>query len=344
MKLKHYLIASPENHYQPWILGKTAMVCFCLGIWFLRAFLPSYLNTATAAPGLDSTDLMSRINAERTQRFLPALITNSKLSAAATIKSQDMLDRDYFAHVNPDGDYVWPVIEAQGYKPYKALGENLAIDFSSAEAVVSAWMNSPGHRANILNEKFEDQGMAAVYGEYDTGHDTYTITNLFGTLMKVASSTQPGPTPTPAPTPAPTPTPQPAPTPTPSETPTPSPTQSPTPVPNPTPVAEDSFPETPITETAPTPEDSSNTIPTTTETIPLAPAAGNFVGTTSSDANDLFSLKIVLGIFAAVYTFFLVADSIIIHRAKIDRENMPSSPHALMMLLVSLVNFFTIWI
>lgn len=326
MKLKYYLIASPENHYQPWILGKTAMACFVLGIWVLRAFVPSYLPNAGAASGIDSTDLMTRINAERTQRFLPALITNSKLIAAANIKSQDMLDRSYFAHVDPDGNYVWPTIEAQGYKPYKALGENLAIDFTSADSVVTAWMNSPGHRANILNEKFEDQGMAAIYGEYEPGHYTYTITNLFGTLIK---SSTPTPTPTPTPTQSPSPT-QPTPTPAVKSgstqvTPTPTPTITPTDIPvsastdNNTPGASQTDKNSGVTQISGNPTES------------------------SSKSDGLTTLKIILGIFAAVYAVFLLIDSIIIHRAKIARENLSSSPHALMMLLVVFVNFITIW-
>ncbi|HYE22820.1 MAG TPA: CAP domain-containing protein, partial [Verrucomicrobiae bacterium] len=159
MKLKHYLIATEQNNYRPWITTPSALACFCLLTWGLRIFLPT--SFLFAAPGIDAYDVMARINTERTNRFLPALVTKQMLINAATIKSNDMLTRSYFAHVNPDGQYVWPTIEAQGYTPYKTLGENLAMDFTEAEAMVSAWMNSPTHRANIINEKFADQGLAA---------------------------------------------------------------------------------------------------------------------------------------------------------------------------------------
>lgn len=346
MKLKHYLIASPENDYQPWILSKTALACFVLSVWTLRLFMPGYI--AVGAPGLDNQDLMNRINAERTNRFIPALISNSKLSTAASIKSNDMINRDYFAHVNPDGDYVWPVIEAQGYKPYQALGENLAVDFNSAEGVVNAWMNSPGHRANILNEKFEDQGMAAVFGNFEN-HDTYLITNLFGTLIKKASPPPPAPTPAPTPAPVPAPTPTPKPTPPPAAKPTPTPTPVPAPVPTPTPAAIEPPPPTPTPVTN-EPTELPNTIPATTDstknndTTPGGMTESTSGGLDEEERAGLASLKILLGVFAGLYTLFLGIDSIIIHRARVRRENMSSSPHALMMVMIAMVNFFTLWI
>jgi hypothetical protein len=229
MKLKHYLIASEENDYRPWIMTPTAVAAFCLVVWGLRIFIPS--SFLIAAPSIDPTDVMNRINQERSQRFLPTLNINSKLNSAANIKSNDMLARSYFAHVNPDGKYVWPTVEAAGYTPYKTLGENLAMDFTEAGAMVTAWMNSPTHRANILNDKFEDQGLAAVYGLFEPDHYTIAATNIFGTLLKSNNPPPPAPKPTPAPTPTPVPTPIPTPTPSPVPTPTPEPTPTPTPTP-----------------------------------------------------------------------------------------------------------------
>ena len=216
MSLKDYFISSERNDYKPWIISPQALGIFCLVIWSLRFFVPTAV--IHAAPGLDPTDLMDRVNHERTQRFIPALNTHAALASAASGKANDMLARSYFAHVDPDGNYVWPRIQAAGYSPYVTVGENLAMDFSSASDVVSAWMNSPTHRANIVNDKFEDQGMASVYGQYEPAHDSIIVVSLFGALYKSVRAT---PTPTPAPkppllsqppqTPTPTPTPKPAP-------------------------------------------------------------------------------------------------------------------------------------
>jgi hypothetical protein len=194
MKLKYYLIASENNDYRPWVLSTQAIVVFCLIIWGIRIFTPVGITLAESI--IDTQDLMNKVNSERTQRFIPALITNSKLTTAAFGKGNDMIARSYFAHIDPDGNYVWPRIEATGYKPYVTLGENLAMDFTSAQSVIDAWMNSPTHRANIVNDKFEDQGMASVAGTYEPNHSTIMVVNLFGTLYKTS---KPSPAPSPAP-------------------------------------------------------------------------------------------------------------------------------------------------
>lgn len=190
MRLQDYLISSEYNDYKPWIITPQALAIFVIVIWSLRFIIPASLTHADA--GIDASDLMTRVNLERTQRFIPALMTNDKLTTAATGKAKDMLTRSFFAHVDPDSNYVWPRIEATGYTPYTTLGENLAMDFTSAPAVVEAWMNSPTHRANIVNEKFEDQGMASIGGSFEPNHDTVMVVNLFGTLYKTI---KPAPTP-----------------------------------------------------------------------------------------------------------------------------------------------------
>ncbi len=214
MKLKHYLIASEHNDYKPWVIRPGTLAIFCLVIWGIRFLVPT--SFTLAANTIDATDVMSRINEQRTQRFIPALTTNSRLISAASSKAKDMLARSYFAHVDPDGNYVWPKIVAAGYSPYTNLGENLAMDFSDAGAVVTAWMNSPTHRANIVNPTFEDQGLSSVAGIYEPNHDTIMLVSLFGKLQKTSSAPSPAPAPTqPAPKPTPTPTPKPTPTPVP---------------------------------------------------------------------------------------------------------------------------------
>jgi hypothetical protein len=204
LKLKNYLIASESNDYKPWIITPTALAVFCLSIWSLRVLIPVTITFAQSS--INSTDLMNKINEQRSQRFIPTLTTNSKLISAASGKANDMISRSYFAHVDPDGNYVWPRIEAAGYTPYLTLGENLAMDFNDAEGVVTAWMNSPTHRGNIVNTKFVDQGLSAVTGTYEPNHNTVMIVSLFGALYKSGANPPPA-TPTPTPTPKPTPPP-----------------------------------------------------------------------------------------------------------------------------------------
>lgn len=139
-------------------------------------------NIFTGASDITPANVLAAVNKERTDRNIPALNTNVKLSRAAQIKADDMIARKYFAHVNPDGHYIWDTIAAQGYTPYTILGENLAINFSDTNSLVAAWIDSPTHRENMLNSAFQDQGMGVQFGNTDNGEYSVAIANTFGTL------------------------------------------------------------------------------------------------------------------------------------------------------------------
>ena len=141
-------------------------------------------NPTAQASDLSQEAIMNAVNRERELRNLTLLNANSKLTAAAQSKSDDMQARHYFAHVDPDGHYVWDKIVAAGYSPYTQLGENLAIEFYDTDSLVLAWMNSPTHRANILQEGFRDQGMGLAFGDTALGQYHSAITNTFGTLAQ----------------------------------------------------------------------------------------------------------------------------------------------------------------
>jgi hypothetical protein len=95
------------------------------------------------------------------------------------MKAEHMAEHEYFAHVSPDGIDPWYWFHRSGYKFEKA-GENLAINFVDSGDVNRAWMDSPGHRANILNGNFTEIGIAAVSGTYK-GKKTIYVVQLFGT-------------------------------------------------------------------------------------------------------------------------------------------------------------------
>ncbi len=134
----------------------------------------------SSASDITTVNVSNAVNQERSQRNIGTLTYNLKLAAAADEKSRDMIARKYFAHVDPDGHYIWDRIVANGYSPYTMLGENLAIDFSDTAGLVAAWINSPTHRANLLNENFQDQGMGVAYGDTNSGEYSVAVTNTFG--------------------------------------------------------------------------------------------------------------------------------------------------------------------
>ena len=160
------------------ILGFIAVI---FGI--LKLTITLFSGQIIYASDLTLDNILSAINKERGLRNLITLNTDNRLSYAAQDKAQDMIVRHYFSHTDPEGNYIWPKIVAAGYTPYVQLGENLAIEFYNTESLVSAWMNSPTHRANILNEGFKDQGMGLDFGNTQNNQYSSAIVNTFGALM-----------------------------------------------------------------------------------------------------------------------------------------------------------------
>jgi Cysteine-rich secretory protein family len=97
---------------------------------------------------------------------LPVLIENLKLDDAASAKANDMFLNQYFEHTSPAGVDPGKLVQSHGYN-YIVAGENLILgNFSSEKEVVQDWMNSPGHRANILNNRYSEIGVAIIKGTY----------------------------------------------------------------------------------------------------------------------------------------------------------------------------------
>jgi len=98
---------------------------------------------------------------------LTALAENAKLDAIAQLRLDDMFKKQYFEHISPSGIGVSDVAKEYGYE-YITIGENIALgNFDGDKALVEAWMNSPGHRANILNGRYAEIGIAVQKGQYE---------------------------------------------------------------------------------------------------------------------------------------------------------------------------------
>jgi hypothetical protein len=132
-------------------------------------------NVLGYSTNISAQVLLAETNGERSNDHLPALQLNQQLAAAAQAKANDMAQRGYWSHVTPDGKQPWAFIDAAGYK-YEAAGENLAYGFSS-DQVMTAWMHSPEHRANIMNSVYQDVGFATanVANYQGTGPETIVV-------------------------------------------------------------------------------------------------------------------------------------------------------------------------
>ncbi len=118
-------------------------------------------------------------NVERQKAGLPILQFSKRLTDVAEAKALDMRAKQYFAHVSPSGVDIKQLSEIYGYQ-YLSIGENLALgNFTGNADVVLGWMNSPGHRANILNTKFTEIGISAIVGNYE-GEEVWFAVQEFG--------------------------------------------------------------------------------------------------------------------------------------------------------------------
>ncbi len=110
---------------------------------------------------------------------LPALTVNVQLVAAAQAKANDLFTRQYFEHESPTGEGPGDLAANAGYA-YLVVGENLALgNYKDDAALVQAWMDSPGHRANILNAKYTEIGVAVARGMYE-GSSVWMAVQEFG--------------------------------------------------------------------------------------------------------------------------------------------------------------------
>lgn len=106
-------------------------------------------------------EVVRLVNAERAYYGLPALSIRADLCQYARVKSQDMHDSGYFSHTSPNYGSPFDMMKSFGIT-YSHAGENIAMGYSTPEAVVSAWMNSEGHRANIFSASYTELGVGYV--------------------------------------------------------------------------------------------------------------------------------------------------------------------------------------
>lgn len=202
-----HIIPHPRNNYHPHILSHRMLALLSLLLLTVKIAAVSLVAVGPVvtveASAITSSTIISLANQARSEAGLGTLTANSQLASAAQAKANDMLAKQYFSHNTPSGETPWTFIKASGYS-YVTAGENLAIDFTEAESVQTAWMNSPGHRANIMNKTFQEIGIGIAKGMYN-GHQTTIVVQMFGTpiAQKVSLPATPTPVAQPAPAPAP---------------------------------------------------------------------------------------------------------------------------------------------
>jgi len=181
--LTHLFIPHETNNQKAKILHSGSLGIFAV---FLIAFqlvlniVPDVLPRVLGyAANISPSEVIRLTNEQRAANGLSPVTENPVLDSAALAKGNDMLAKGYWAHFAPDGTSPWSFFVNFGYK-YRYAGENLARDFGDAGSAVSAWMNSPSHKENILNSNYKEIGIGVVEGSL-SGVDTTIIVQFFGT-------------------------------------------------------------------------------------------------------------------------------------------------------------------
>lgn len=159
----------------------------------LRSLLVFLFAVASATPlvasEITSASILAAMNAARAKQGLLPLRADDRLMHAAEDRMRDMEELEYWSHDAPDGrsPFVW--LRPNGYE-FQHAGENLATGFDTTEVLVEGWMESPGHRANILSADYDDCGIAVIDGSTTRRAMGKSIVVLFGRARTPQQSAQ----------------------------------------------------------------------------------------------------------------------------------------------------------
>lgn len=183
--IAHLFTPQANNNYRAKLLHHDLLTVYLVFAIILTAAVAHLQNTQGSIMGF-ATDispqkLFELTNRERENNGLAALKYNDELAQAAKKKAENMFENNYWAHYGPNGETPWDFILDSGYE-YEFAGENLAKNFLFSDGVVSAWMDSPTHKDNILRKEYTEVGFAVVNGVLE-GEDTTLVVQMFGTPL-----------------------------------------------------------------------------------------------------------------------------------------------------------------
>ncbi len=200
-RLKHFFIPHEENNYHPHSLhhGRVFFYGF-LGIVIksiaviTALLLPAQAFVVPEVLVAQQERVIELTNQIRTREHVPLLQYHEALGQSSVHKAIDMTQQGYFEHINPQGKRLRDFLKEVGYS-YSVAGENLAVGFSSPEAMVEAWVESPTHFANLIDPDFTDIGIGSSVGMYGDnlavyvaqhfGHPSADMTHVYDSRERV---------------------------------------------------------------------------------------------------------------------------------------------------------------
>jgi hypothetical protein len=188
--VKRTFVPHKDTNPRPLFWHPVSISFFVLAILFLSGFLALQKNEqpdkGTLLGDIQSGVIIAFTNKERSKVNAPTLSVSETLNQAATLKAQDMAQNEYFAHYSPSGISPWHWFTKVGYE-YQKAGENLAVNFKDSKDVVTAWMNSPTHKENIIKEGYTEIGIGTAEGMHKGKKATYVV-QLFASPKTEAST------------------------------------------------------------------------------------------------------------------------------------------------------------
>jgi len=186
--LKMAIVPHKKNGYRPHLVRGYGLVAIAFIVIGLQLGYNGAKtgNVLGRESNITVESLLANTNQERVKAGEPQLNLDNKLVKAAYLKAQDMFDRQYWAHNAPDGTEPWKWFGDVGYN-YDMAGENLAKNFTSTSSVMTAWMNSPEHKSNVLKGDYQDVGFAIVSGDMD-GQPTSIVVAMYGLSAQSATA------------------------------------------------------------------------------------------------------------------------------------------------------------
>ena len=180
-KLQIIFIPCQENNYRPKFLESNVLLYYIVFLLVLKLIVVLFLVGLPKTiffTDISHSVLIELTNEERQSLGLNSLEENALLNKAAQLKAQDIITYDYFSHQSPTGITPWYWFNKAGYN-YQIAGENLGIGFLDSEEIYQAWDDSPSHRANLVNPKYQDIGIAVLKADFE-GNETTVVVQLFG--------------------------------------------------------------------------------------------------------------------------------------------------------------------
>jgi len=167
-----------------------------LGLLFALALLATAAPSAQAATPTEQARLLVLVNQARAAQGLTPVTASTELNASGEAYAAYMATANFFSHTGLNGSTMTGRDEAAGYLGWTWLAENIAAGQTTADTVFTAWMNSSGHRANILDPRAREMGIGHAYSAGSTYHDYWTME--LGARTSIPAPAAPAATPAPA--------------------------------------------------------------------------------------------------------------------------------------------------